>query len=211
MGGIEWGHVIPICVGSYLFVWGQGGGGDWNGLSRMLSLSYKTFNILCASQRFPSVTVLSGLWPVHRWWRYLRCTYRKQSEMAVSFDDEQAASCQVLAAVKLQDSGTKKIVVKSSKNIFYCIYLFIFASFNWIKLFIQKCPITKKQTVLRFKIYSCVILRFICFCLHVLLVYVGLTVCPKDQRWSAQEELFPDLKPFRSAAWLAYLQQLYKD
>lgn len=50
--------------------------------------------------------------------------------MAVSFDDEQAASCQVLAAVKLQDSGTKKIVVKSSKNIFYCIYLFIFASFN---------------------------------------------------------------------------------
>ncbi len=28
MGGIEWGHVIPICVGSYLFVWGQGGGGD---------------------------------------------------------------------------------------------------------------------------------------------------------------------------------------
>lgn len=38
--GIEWGHVICVCLGSYLSVRGQGGGGDCNGLSRMLSRCY---------------------------------------------------------------------------------------------------------------------------------------------------------------------------
>lgn len=47
MGGTERGHVILICVGSYLFVRGQvGGGGDLNGLSRMLSVCYKTIQQL---------------------------------------------------------------------------------------------------------------------------------------------------------------------
>lgn len=32
MGGFEWWHVIVICAGSYLFVWGQVGGAHRNGL-----------------------------------------------------------------------------------------------------------------------------------------------------------------------------------
>lgn len=44
------------------------------------------------------------------------------------------------------------------------------------------------------------------FCLHVLPVYARLTVCPKGQRGSAQEEFIPGPNPFRPAAWLAYLQ-----
>lgn len=66
MGGFEWWHVIVICAGSYLFVWGQVGGAHRNGL-RGRGGDVTVVQNIQQMNVSPPVRLQSNLWPERRW------------------------------------------------------------------------------------------------------------------------------------------------